>query len=889
MGWKDSGVEILVAVIGSSLIGTSLTTIYSDIYIQPYIDIKVIEHHNPLSPSNTVDYYEILFKNTGQKYASNSQLNLFFFANITKHLTIIHNGNVTFEQSNQTFPDSVQVMPSVLSSSLNKFPKNSIILVYVWVKPWEYSSEEQQYLSNAYYVSATYDEGSNHLSSNSLQTPYRDNVGKFIPHIKEESSDFVSLNNISFITIILSILAFAILFRIRSLKHKRRKKKYEILSLIPIIFSISVFVFFAEVYLKDAIFVFFPKGLIDFTEYFMPINREILIDEGYRLSQFPFLVYGFFGVMTIWITKLFITYIICKFILKYFLNPNYNISSKMGEGENRKLFLLSTIISLPIYTIVDYFFPGKVSSYSFLILMMCLGFIELLLLFYFYRKQITGDTIVGISRKLSKIFCFFSGITYLVISFFIVRQYGDTFQVNFLGGNLLDISSIFEFNPSVAGWFIFSFLLFLIVGIIHIIWSLSTRENTKSLSTRENTRSHSTIENTQSLRFYIATAIGLTIFWLSLRIYLPFLLSAASDNQLGYPGLFGLIPLILNLGLFALTFHILNIIIDYILVKKNSIILAPEKSRLSNPKALLSILSVIIIGVLTPLILFTFVVEGTINQFTDFNNFMRPSSITYDTSGVFYVTMGNSDCFRVIYPGISECIKTKGGGSIIAMDIDPLFKKLFLLKNSGIEIWDIVNPYDITFNYSKPVDFVTGGEFSVPKLRYYNNTIFILHNNKISEIDFKTGNTTSIDLERVVDNFAINPKTKDLFIASQNGYGVLDGNKGKEISFTTLPGITNLIEYNSASGEIYVSYRDFKDNKVYIIIIKSNEIIKKFETNGFPLKIGVNNITEMGTVPKYVRECNPPLTVFMHQPDGIAKYSYGSCSYGPPWENVKLY
>ena len=884
--------EILVAVIGSSLIGTSLTTIYSDIYLQPYIDIKVTERHNELS-LDTVDYYEVLFKNTGQKYASNSQLNLFFFANITKYLTVIHPGNVTFEESTKSLPDSGQILPSILSASLDKFPKNSIILIYVWVKPWEYNTE-QQHLSDAYYISATYDEGSNHLSSNALQTSYRDNVGKFIPDIKEESSDFVSLTNISFVTTALSVLAFAILFRIRRLKQKKGKKqknastmsslsqkRYDILFLIPIIFASSVFIFFIEVYLKDAIFVFFPKGLIDLTNYHTPINMIINFEGDYDMSIFPFLIYGFFGFITIWITKLLITYTISKFILKYSLNTDYHISFKIDEGENKKLFLLCTIISLPIYTLIDYFFSINISPYTFLTLMMFIEFIQLSVLFYFLQGQITGDKIIRLSTKLSKIFCSFTGIIYLVICFLIVRQFGETFHFNIFGGNFADLSSIFEFNSGVAGWFIFSFLFFFSIGTILIIWSLFGREKTRSLI------------------FYFAVASALTIFWLALRIYMPILLitqlnmpillTTQLNYQLGYPGLFGLIPLILNLGLFAITFHILNAIIDYVLIKKNSIILGLQNSKLKKPRILVPILSIVIISVLTPLVLLTSLVESTIQQSASVNDIMRPSSVAYD-SGVFYLTMRNSDCFRPIYPGIADCIRTHSNDSIVAMDVDPLFKKLFIITKPAIEVWDVGNPYNITYNYSKPLDFGTIGDFSLLKLRlrYYDNTIFILYDNKIAGFDLKTGNTTHIDLERLVDDFAINPKTKDIFVVTPNGYGVLNGNTGKEMSFTPLQGIPYLIEYNPDTDELYISYRDFKDNRIYIIVIKSDQIIEKFETNGYPLKIGGRNIAETGINSKLMGKCNPPLTVLMYQPNGIAAYSHGSCSYDPAWQNLNF-
>lgn len=879
MGWKESGLDILTAVIGSTLIGTSLTTIYSDVYIQPYVDIKVTEKRNELSPLNTVDYYEVLFKNTGQKYASNSQLNLFFFANITKFLTVIHAGNVTFQESATSLPDSGQILPSMLTASLGKFPKNSIILVYVWVKPWEYNTE-QQYLSNAYYISATYDEGSNHLSSNSLQTSYRDNVGKFIPYIKEDSSDFVSLTNISFVTMVLSVLAFAILFKIRRVKQmmiKKRKsvpplpqKRYDILFLIPIIFASSVFIFFIEVYLRDAIFVFLPKGLIDLTNYYTPINMIIHFEGDYDMSMFPFLIYGFFGFITIWITKLLITYTISKVILKYSLNTDYHISFKIDEGENKKLFLLCTIISLPIYTLIDYFFSINISPYTFITLMMFIEFIQLSVLFYFLQRQITGDKIIRLSTKLSKIFSSFTGITYLVISLFIVRQFGETFHFNIFGGNLADLSSIFEPNSGVAGWFIFSFLFFFSMGIIQIIWSLFGREKSRSLI------------------FYFAVGSALTIFWLAARIYMPILLSTQLNNQLGYPGLFGLIPLILNLGLFAITFHILNVIIDYVLIKKNSIILGLQNSRLKKPRILVAVLSIVIISVLTPLVLLTSLVGSTIQQSTSVNDIMRPSSVAYD-SGVFYFTMRNSDCFRAIYPGIADCIRTHSSDSIVLMDADPLFKKLFMITKSAFEVWDIGDPHNITYNYSKPLpsDFGTGRIFPPPKLRYYDNTIFILYDNKIEGFDLKTGNTTHIDLERIVDDFAINPKTKDIFVLAPNGYGVLNGNTGKEMSFTPLQGITYLIEYNPDTDELYISYRDFKDNRIYIIVIKSDQIIEKFETNGYPLKIGGRNIAEIG-IKKFIGECNPPLTVLMYQPDGIAKYSYGSCSYQSAWQNLNF-
>jgi len=861
VSWKESGVEIIVAIIGSGLIGTSVTTFFSDIYFQPFIQIQVNEHRNELSLLNGIDYYEILFKNTGQKYASNSQLNMFFFANITKYIPVIHTGNLSSNVSKtDNFLNSSQIKPSLLTVSLEKFPKNSIVLIYVWTKPWTYNAQ-QAYLSNEYYVTATYDEGSNHITSNGLQSPY--SKIPYLPYLKEDSTAFVSLTNIPFVTIILSIIAFTILFKIRRLKQIKKdssavspssRSRYDLLFFIPIVFASSILIFFVEVYLKDIIFFSIPINLINFTNYFISINEIINIQDEYKISIFPFLIYGFFGVAIILIVKLFITYAVCKFILKFSLNSNHVLSFNLRKRGNRKLFLLCAIVSLPLYTIVDYFLV-ETSSYNLLILMMFVEFIKLLFLFYIYLKRINHDKLVEDLIKLSRIFCSLSGITYLVTSFFIVKGLVDAYYINLFDMNFQSISMIFQSNRQIGELSVISFVFFFIVGITLIIWPLFIRKKTRL---------------TFLYKIEFAGLITLTIFWLILRIHLPLLLTIERDSQLGYPGLFSLIPIILNLGLIIITFQILAILIDYIVIKKDSIILRKSYSSIHKPKILIPLLSVVIVLVITPLILLTPVTNAGFNSLMA-NDYSRPSSLAFNDD-LFYGSLKNSDCFRILKPNTEteKCFKTNDNSSILAMDVDTKNKQLILLKGSTIEFWNVTKQYEPRYNISKKLDLEEPGyNFLAAKdsLDYFNNTLFILRNNKIIEVDLKTGNKTSIELERIVKNFAVDPVTKDIFITTWNGYAVVDGDSRKEKTFTSIEGIPDQIEYDPISNQIFLSYRDFKDNKLYISIIEADKIIKRIETNGFPLKIGVLNVPESHNVKELIG-CMPTLKILMYQPSG---------------------
>ena len=224
MGWKEAGPEIIIAIIGSSFLGTSLTTFLDNNYFQPNISIEVNDKLNQVLSSGQVDYYEIIFKNTGQKSASNLSLNMFFFANITKYDSILTSENVAshLENNSRLSGSNNQLKPSLLTVSIPRFPKNGIIVLYVWTEPWP-TYREQISGPDPYYISASYNEGSNNFASSQLVSPYTQNILKYIPDIQDNNINFLSLSNVPFITIILSILSFAILYRIRKLKLSKNK------------------------------------------------------------------------------------------------------------------------------------------------------------------------------------------------------------------------------------------------------------------------------------------------------------------------------------------------------------------------------------------------------------------------------------------------------------------------------------------------------------------------------------------------------------------------------------------------------------------------------------------------------------------------------------------
>ena len=97
MTWKESGLQIITALIGSSILVTGFTAFISNTYFQPNIVLSVLPNSNPILSVPSIDYYEIVIRNTGPSSATNVKFSAFFFGNITKSSAIIHSENVILD------------------------------------------------------------------------------------------------------------------------------------------------------------------------------------------------------------------------------------------------------------------------------------------------------------------------------------------------------------------------------------------------------------------------------------------------------------------------------------------------------------------------------------------------------------------------------------------------------------------------------------------------------------------------------------------------------------------------------------------------------------------------------------------------------------------------
>ena len=160
MGWRESGIQIISALIGSSLVLTSLSGLYSS-FNQPNIYIGV-QHQLLRSISGASDprdfdprdpplqLYEIIARNDGRESAKDLRLSLFFYSNITDFKTVIFGEDM---EVNNQFNDGI---PSLLVVNTSRLSHNAIIVIRIWTH-----SEENV----PYYISATYAQGSNYYSS----------------------------------------------------------------------------------------------------------------------------------------------------------------------------------------------------------------------------------------------------------------------------------------------------------------------------------------------------------------------------------------------------------------------------------------------------------------------------------------------------------------------------------------------------------------------------------------------------------------------------------------------------------------------------------------------------------------------------------------------------
>jgi hypothetical protein len=87
---KDSGLQIISALIGSSLLVTAITTLASEIN-KPNLSLNVIPHYRTQPAGvndDKIDYYEIIAKNNGKRQATNVILSAYFNGSVSVHFSV---------------------------------------------------------------------------------------------------------------------------------------------------------------------------------------------------------------------------------------------------------------------------------------------------------------------------------------------------------------------------------------------------------------------------------------------------------------------------------------------------------------------------------------------------------------------------------------------------------------------------------------------------------------------------------------------------------------------------------------------------------------------------------------------------------------------------------
>jgi hypothetical protein len=218
---RDSSLQIIAALIGSSLLVTIITTVYSEIN-QPNISLNVIPHY-PNQPADIkkpeIDYYEIIAKNDGKRQATNMSLSAYFNGSISNP-TPYFSGEVISEPTvkNVSGPQNTQIKGSLLRWEIPRLAPGAMMIFNVWTTATKY---------DPYYITATFDEGSATypvFGSADIES------GRF-PNILAGREDAQTIQRLLILFVVLCAISFTIAIAHRRIKeiikNRREGRKWK--------------------------------------------------------------------------------------------------------------------------------------------------------------------------------------------------------------------------------------------------------------------------------------------------------------------------------------------------------------------------------------------------------------------------------------------------------------------------------------------------------------------------------------------------------------------------------------------------------------------------------------------------------------------------------------
>jgi hypothetical protein len=365
---RDSSLQIISALIGSSLLVTIITTGYSEIN-QPHVYLNVIPHYpTPVNPSEiaepSIKYYEIIAKNDGRRQATNMNLSMYFFGTVSNYTTFF-TGETINEPEDQkqegakTIPietiddrnEMAQQTVSLLRWDIPRLAPGAMIIFDVWTDADKF---------DPYYITATFDEG----SATYPVFGFHDIESGLFPNILAGREDAQTIQRLMIIFVVLCAISFTIAIahkKIKDIIKKRREGRrwneieFDLFLAIPItILSSILILYICEEIPRSILLESLIMPPLDATDG-ASINQEVTYNGIAYKQGYLLLIAGIFWGISFFARSL-MSYFIAKVIIK-----------KLYNKELPKQFLASTSVFLmgePVASSIILFFSKSTYSIS---------------------------------------------------------------------------------------------------------------------------------------------------------------------------------------------------------------------------------------------------------------------------------------------------------------------------------------------------------------------------------------------------------------------------------------------------------------------------------------------------------------------------------------------
>jgi hypothetical protein len=345
---RESSIQIISTLIGSGLLLTALSGVYSE-FNQPNIHLAITPHYsndsNYKDTKPKINYYEVLLRNDGKTPATNLTFSMYFFGDI-KNYTVFF----TDEKVQSMHETKSRGETSLLLGEMPRLAPGAMTIIYTWVNASKY---------DPYYISATFDQGS---ASFPVFSPPDVESGRF-PNILSGNEGSYVFQQLIIVSSALCIVFFTIAIAHKKIKEiiriKREgiihvEKQFTLFTAIPIIIICSILLlYFCEELPKSILVPTIILPPIDVTEG-ASIHTEITY-KNIRYEQGELLAIAVPFWVIVVTARVFLSYLIAKSLISkiYSDDPRWQLSK---SSKNILKVACISIMGVPIDLTISLFF-----------------------------------------------------------------------------------------------------------------------------------------------------------------------------------------------------------------------------------------------------------------------------------------------------------------------------------------------------------------------------------------------------------------------------------------------------------------------------------------------------------------------------------------------------